>query len=62
VLVFAGRMDEGWRLLEDAIARATGAQQEAEAARGYRMIGSSASALVALAQRIPRFGRLGRVK
>jgi DNA-binding NarL/FixJ family response regulator len=46
VLVFAGRMEEGWRLLEDAIARATGAQQEAEAARGYRMIGSSASALV----------------
>ena len=46
VLVFAGRMEEGWRLLEDAIARATSAQQEAEAARGYRMIGSSASALV----------------
>jgi DNA-binding CsgD family transcriptional regulator/tetratricopeptide (TPR) repeat protein len=46
VLVFAGRMEEGWRLLEDAIARATGAQQEAEAARAYRMIGSSASALV----------------
>ena len=46
VLVFAGRMEEGWRLLEDAIARATGAQQEAEAARGYRMIGSSASVLV----------------
>jgi ATP/maltotriose-dependent transcriptional regulator MalT len=46
VLVFAGRMDEGRRLLEDAIARATGTQQEAEAARGYRMIGSSASALV----------------
>jgi tetratricopeptide (TPR) repeat protein len=46
VLVFAGRMEEGWRLLEDAIARATGTQQEAEAARGYRMIGSSASALV----------------
>ena len=46
VLVFAGRMAEGWRLLEDAIARATGAEQEAEAARGYRMIGSSASALV----------------
>jgi DNA-binding CsgD family transcriptional regulator len=45
VLVFAGRMEEGWRLLEDAIARATGGQQEAEAARGYRMIGSSASAL-----------------
>ena len=47
MLVFAGRMEEGWRLLEDAIARATGdTQQEAEAARGYRMIGSSASALV----------------
>jgi hypothetical protein len=46
VLVFAGRMEEGWRLLEDAITRAAGAQQEAEAARGYRMIGSSASALV----------------
>ena len=46
VLVFAGRMGEGWRLLEDAIVRATGAQREAEAARGYRMIGSSASALV----------------
>jgi len=29
VLVFAGRMEEGWRLLEDAIARATGGQQEA---------------------------------
>jgi DNA-binding CsgD family transcriptional regulator len=46
VLVLAGRMEEGWRLLEDAITRATGAEQEAEAARGYRMIGSSASALV----------------
>ena len=46
VLVFAGRMEDGWRLLEDAIVRATGAQREAEAARGYRMIGSSASALV----------------
>ena len=46
VLVFAGRMEEGWRLLEDAIVRATGGEQEAEAARGYRMIGSSASALV----------------
>ena len=46
VLVFAGRMGEGWHLLEDAIARARGAQQEAEAARGYRMIGSAASVLV----------------
>jgi DNA-binding CsgD family transcriptional regulator/tetratricopeptide (TPR) repeat protein len=45
VLVFAGRMDEGWLLLEGAIARAQDSQQEAEAARGYRMIGSSASVL-----------------
>ncbi|HLK78134.1 MAG TPA: AAA family ATPase [Streptosporangiaceae bacterium] len=46
VLVFVGRMDEGWRLLEDAIARAVGTQQEVEAARGYRLIGSAASELV----------------
>jgi len=46
VLVLAGRMDEGWRLLEGAVARATSMEQEAEAARGYRMIGSSASVLV----------------
>ena len=46
VLVFVGRMDEGWQLLEDAIARARGTQEEAEAARGYRMIGSSASELM----------------
>ena len=46
VLVFAGRMDEGWRLLEDAVARARAGQQEAEAARGYRMIGSASSVLV----------------
>ena len=46
VLVFAGRMDEGWRLLEDAIARAAATHREAEAARGYRMLGSSASVLV----------------
>jgi DNA-binding CsgD family transcriptional regulator len=46
VLVFAGRMDEGWRLLEDAVARARAGQQETEAARGYRMIGSAASVLV----------------
>ena len=46
VLVFAGRMDEGWQLVEDAVARACAAQQEAEAARGYRMIGSAASVLV----------------
>jgi DNA-binding CsgD family transcriptional regulator len=44
-LVFAGRMDEGWQLLEDATSRAGEASQEAEAARGYRMVGSSASEL-----------------
>ena len=46
VLVFAGRMDEGWRLLEEAIAEAGQTCQEAEAARGYRMVGSSASELM----------------
>ena len=46
VLVFTGQMDEGWQLLEDAITRARGMQQEAEAARGYRLIGSAASELV----------------
>jgi DNA-binding CsgD family transcriptional regulator len=45
VLVFAGRMDEGWQLLEEAIAEAGQTCQEAEAARGYRMVGSSASEL-----------------
>ncbi len=46
VLVFAGRFDEGWPLLEQAIVEARTAQLEAEAARAYRMIGSSASVLV----------------
>ena len=46
VLVFAGRMDEGWQLLEEAIATAGETCQEAEAARGYRMVGSSASELM----------------
>ena len=46
VLVRTGRMDEGWQLLEDTIARACRTQQEAEAARGYRLIGSAASELV----------------
>jgi DNA-binding CsgD family transcriptional regulator/tetratricopeptide (TPR) repeat protein len=45
-LVFAGRMAEGWKLLEGTVTRARDAQQEDEAARGYRMIGSSASVLV----------------
>jgi len=44
--VFAGRMDEGWAMLEDAVARARTAQLEAEAARAYRMLGSCASVLV----------------
>jgi DNA-binding CsgD family transcriptional regulator/type II secretory pathway predicted ATPase ExeA len=46
VLVFAGRMDEGWAMLEAAIDQAAGERLEAEAARGYRMLGSSASVLV----------------
>jgi DNA-binding CsgD family transcriptional regulator len=46
VLVFAGRMREGWRQLEQATHRARELGLEAEAARGYRMIGSSASTLV----------------
>ena len=44
VLVFAGRMDEGWALLEAA--GAADRRLEAEATRAYRMIGSSASVLV----------------
>ncbi|HVM25165.1 MAG TPA: AAA family ATPase [Candidatus Limnocylindrales bacterium] len=44
--VFAGRMDEGWELLEGAIATARDGGLEAEAARAYRMIGTSASVLV----------------
>jgi DNA-binding CsgD family transcriptional regulator len=46
VLVFAGRMQEGWHQLEQATRRARELGLEAEAARGYRMIGSSASTLV----------------
>jgi DNA-binding NarL/FixJ family response regulator len=46
VLVFAGRFDEGWPMLEQAIREARFAHLEAEAARGYRMLGSSASVLV----------------
>ena len=45
-LVFAGRMDEGWRLLDEAIRRARDGQLEAEAARAYRMLGTSSSVLV----------------
>ncbi|HTJ32951.1 MAG TPA: AAA family ATPase [Dactylosporangium sp.] len=46
VLVFAGRMADGWRVLGDATRAAERAGREAEAARGYRMIGTSASVLV----------------
>ena len=46
VEVFAGRVDDGWPRLEDATRRARELGLEAEAARGYRMIGSSASTLV----------------
>ncbi len=46
VLVFSGQFDEGWRLLEAAIHRAEHEQLEAEAARGYRMLSTSASVLV----------------
>ncbi len=45
-LVFGGRMDEGWQLLEKTTRRARELGLEAETARGYRMIGSSASTLV----------------
>ena len=46
VLLFAGRGAEGWALLESAIAASAAGGLEAETARGYRMIGSSASVLV----------------
>ncbi|HSO30120.1 MAG TPA: AAA family ATPase [Candidatus Sulfomarinibacteraceae bacterium] len=45
-LVFAGRMEDGWSRLEDSIQRSRDAHLEAEAARGYRMLGSCASVLV----------------
>ena len=44
--VFAGRMDDGWARLEDAIERSRAGHLEAESARGYRMLGSCASVLV----------------
>jgi DNA-binding CsgD family transcriptional regulator/tetratricopeptide (TPR) repeat protein len=45
-LAFAGRMEEAWSMLENAVATAREGRREAEAARAYRMIGSSASVLV----------------
>ncbi|WP_127504249.1 ATP-binding protein [Actinoplanes solisilvae] len=46
VLLFAGRPDEGTRLLRDAINRALKLRFEAQAARSYRMLGTSMSVLV----------------
>ena len=46
VLVFAGRGDEGWPKLEEAIQRGEREGLEVETARGYRMAGSVASVLV----------------
>ncbi|HET9519716.1 MAG TPA: LuxR C-terminal-related transcriptional regulator [Candidatus Limnocylindrales bacterium] len=46
VFVFAGRMDEGWGLRDEAIERGRAANLEAEVARAYRMAGTSASVLV----------------
>jgi DNA-binding CsgD family transcriptional regulator/tetratricopeptide (TPR) repeat protein len=44
--VFAGRMDDGWALVEEAIATSREQHLEAEAGRAYRMIGTGASVLV----------------
>ncbi|MBB2946428.1 DNA-binding CsgD family transcriptional regulator/tetratricopeptide (TPR) repeat protein [Actinoplanes lutulentus] len=46
VLLFLGRLDEGFTLLEDVITRAVAAGRERQAARAHRMLGSSASVLV----------------
>ena len=45
--VFAGRMEDGWRLLEQMVADTLADGEEAEAARAYRMLGSCASVLLA---------------
>lgn len=46
VLVFAGQGTDGWPRIEHGIQRARTLRYETQAARGYRMIGSSASVLV----------------
>ena len=46
VLVFAGQHDSGWALLEDSVTRSVDRYLEGEAARGYRMIGTTASVVV----------------
>ena len=45
-LVFSGRGDEGWPMLEQAVAFGLEHSLESETARGYRMLGTSASVLV----------------
>ncbi|MGZ8744805.1 MAG: LuxR C-terminal-related transcriptional regulator, partial [Nocardioides sp.] len=45
-LVLSGRGDEGWAELESAIAQAQDLDLEAEAARGYRILTSTASVIV----------------
>ncbi len=45
-LPFAGRVDEGFSMLEATIGQARAAHAEAEASRGYRMLGSCASVTV----------------
>ncbi len=46
VLLFAGRHDEGFALLEGSVERARGWRFEGQTARGYRMLGSGTSVLV----------------
>lgn len=46
VLLFAGRLEEGWAMLEDTIDRSVRLRRESEAARGHRMLGTSDSVLV----------------
>jgi DNA-binding CsgD family transcriptional regulator len=45
-LIFAGRIEDGFTMLEGAVRQARGDRREAEAARAYRMIGSSCSMVV----------------
>jgi DNA-binding CsgD family transcriptional regulator len=44
--VFAGRMEAGWTLLQEAVTASRDRHLESEAARAYRMLGTSASVLV----------------
>ena len=66
VLLFAGRTDAGWDMLEDAVSRSVRLLHEGEAARAYRMAGTSASVIVeydrgaTLAARGHRLRRAGR--